>query len=124
MKHQVFYFEDPAEAAMSNILTNHRVDAETKVAALLTNTTKTEGGCWVTPTATYSKTQMRGRQWPSYRFVLSVVERVSMPEAVVVRHKCHNRLCINPEHLQFGTQADNKRDDVARDANGIDYDYL
>ena len=78
----------------------------------------------ITPTATYSKTQMRGRQWPSYRFILSVLERVSMPEAIVVRHKCHNRLCINPQHLQFGTQADNKRDDVARWANGIDYDYL
>ena len=109
---------------MSNILANHRVEAEAKVAALLANTEKTEGGCLVTPTATYSKTQMRGRQWPSYRFILSVLERVSMPEAIVVRHKCHNRLCINPQHLQFGTQADNKRDDVARWANGIDYDYL
>jgi hypothetical protein len=75
-------------------------------------------------TATYSKTQMRGRQWPSYRFILSVLEGASMPEAIVVRHRCHNGLCINPEHLQFETQADNKRDDVARWANGMDHDYL
>jgi hypothetical protein len=53
-----------------------------------------------------------------------LIEGVSVPNAIVVRHSCHNRLCINPEHLQFETQADNKRDDVARYPNGIDFDYL
>lgn len=28
----------------------------------------------------------------------------------VVRHKCHNRLCCNPDHLEIGTQADNVND--------------
>ncbi len=28
----------------------------------------------------------------------------------VVRHKCHNRLCCNPAHLEIGSQADNVRD--------------
>lgn len=29
---------------------------------------------------------------------------------VVVRHKCNNRLCVNPNHLTLGTQADNVKD--------------
>lgn len=28
----------------------------------------------------------------------------------VVRHKCNNRLCVNPKHLELGTQADNVKD--------------
>jgi len=32
----------------------------------------------------------------------------------VVRHRCDNRACCNPAHLQPGTQADNIRDAVAR----------
>ena len=31
---------------------------------------------------------------------------------LVVRHACNNRACINPEHLQLGTQKDNMLDKV------------
>ena len=34
---------------------------------------------------------------------------------LVVRHKCDNPICCNPDHLQMGTQADNIRD---RDERG------
>ena len=33
---------------------------------------------------------------------------------LVVRHKCDNPSCINPEHLEVGTQADNIADKVSR----------
>ena len=39
---------------------------------------------------------------------------------LVVRHKCDNRKCLNPDHLEIGTNADNTRDrhTRGRDAKG------
>jgi hypothetical protein len=35
-------------------------------------------------------------------------------EGMVVRHKCDNPKCINPEHLELGTQSDNVQDTIDR----------
>lgn len=32
----------------------------------------------------------------------------------VVRHKCDNRICVNPHHLEGGTQTENMKDVVDR----------
>ncbi len=37
-----------------------------------------------------------------------------IPEGLVVRHKCDNTNCINPEHMETGTYLDNIRDKVER----------
>jgi len=38
----------------------------------------------------------------------------TIPEGLVLRHKCRNRNCVNPEHLETGTQKQNC-DDRIRD---------
>lgn len=37
-----------------------------------------------------------------------------IPEGMCVRHKCDNRLCCNPSHLELGTIADNNTDCIER----------
>lgn len=40
-----------------------------------------------------------------------------IPPGLVVRHKCDNRLCINPDHLELGTFKDNATDRERRGRN-------
>lgn len=37
-----------------------------------------------------------------------------IPNNMIVRHICDNRVCINPDHLILGTQQDNMNDKVER----------
>lgn len=42
------------------------------------------------------------------------LENGPIPDGLLVRHRCDNQLCCNPEHLELGTVADNNRDAVER----------
>lgn len=42
-----------------------------------------------------------------------------IPDGLIVRHKCDNPPCINPEHLETGTYADNAHDRDSRGRDGI-----
>lgn len=35
-----------------------------------------------------------------------------IPEDLMVRHLCGNKLCVNPNHLEVGTMADNAQDGI------------
>jgi hypothetical protein len=51
----------------------------------------------------------------AYAFALGPI-----PAGLRIRHRCHNKLCVNPAHLTLGTHADNMRDmkEAGRARNG------
>lgn len=63
----------------------------------------------------YGKVKFRGTQRPAHRIALYLATGI-MGE--VAMHKCDNPPCINPEHLQWGTIADNNADMYAKGRNG------
>lgn len=60
----------------------------------------------------YGCLRFEGRTRYAHR-VAFYLDRGYWPE--ICRHKCDNRLCHNPQHLEDGTKADNSRDMVMRD---------
>ncbi len=36
----------------------------------------------------------------------------AIPKGLMVRHLCHNRACVNIQHLALGTMKDNRQDDI------------
>lgn len=78
----------------------------------------TKGDCWEWTGATFSKTGYGMACWQSktvsaHRLSFTAFNG-EIPDGLVVRHKCDNRKCCNPEHLILGTLKDNMEDCVER----------
>lgn len=41
-----------------------------------------------------------------------------IPDGAIVMHRCDNRLCLNPHHLEIGTQRDNVQDMIRKGRSG------
>jgi hypothetical protein len=54
-----------------------------------------------------------GKFYLLHRFIYEQMFGPIAP-GLVVRHKCDNSLCINPEHLELGTQKQNMADMIKR----------
>lgn len=71
-------------------------------------------GCWeyrgnIRSSGGYGRVTQRGKALVVTRVVYS--EWVGpIPEGHLIRHKCDNPPCINPDHLETGTVRDNTRD--------------
>ena len=72
---------------------------------------RSEGVCWFwrgQATNGYGKFRdIRAHRY-SYEFAKGAI-----PEDLLVRHLCGNKMCVNPKHLEVGTMADNARDGIA-----------
>lgn len=74
--------------------------------------------CWswcgyVFPETGYGRFSIGNRYVSAHRFCYAVFHG-PVAEDHVVRHKCDNRRCVNPTHLETGTPQDNVRDRVLR----------
>ena len=61
----------------------------------------------------YPKIWFEGKQIAVSRYIY-IQNFGEIPQGFVVRHKCDNPLCINPEHLEIGTHEENMYDMVSR----------
>lgn len=69
-------------------------------------------GCWEwqkSKNAGYGRMMRNGESWPAHAYSYAAFLG-QIPNGLQVNHKCHNRCCVNPEHLYAGTQKQNVLD--------------
>ena len=78
--------------------------------------TISDSGCWVwnwpVHPKGYASVRVDGHMRKAHRVAYESAYG-PIPDGQQIRHVCHNPSCVNPEHLQAGTQTDNSRDMVA-----------
>lgn len=76
-----------------------------------------EGDCWISQYSTGSHGYAQVGWWAGGKNVMTLCHRVAflavngeIPDDKVVDHICHNRRCVNPEHLRLLTNVENATD--------------
>jgi hypothetical protein len=74
-------------------------------------------GCWIWlgnighhKTGDRARMSVRNKKTFAYRAAYEAYSGKTIPEGMVICHRCDNPICVNPDHLWVGTQADNLRD--------------
>ncbi len=119
-----FEYADASQQWFEAVFKDHQEGARSRASSLILEGSKTNTGCIVTPTQGARKVRFMGRQMPAYRFIFCIQNQVSASYDDVVRHRCNNRRCINPDHLELGSRGENLQDEREFAANGVDYDLL
>jgi len=55
----------------------------------------------------------------AYRIVYEICNGVAIEQGILVRHKCDNKICCNPHHLELGTHQENMNDMKERERHGL-----
>lgn len=73
--------------------------------------------CWhwvgATSHAGYGEVKINGKRDLAHRVAYQAING-PIPRGLMVRHSCDRPTCVNPVHLQVGTQAENMQDMVSR----------
>ena len=83
-----------------------------------------ENGCTLWTACTnedgYGQFWCFGRTVKAHRYAAGMLD---WPPEIETRHLCNVPACVNPEHLTFGSNADNVRDrnEADRQAKGVDH---
>jgi hypothetical protein len=109
-------YEDGLLASVERLLRGAKVREPHPIS--MSNSRAIEG-CWELQTHDDPKTiTINGYQDYAYRFVPIVLTADLMGEREVIRHLCHNRACVCPDHLVIGTYQQNKQDETERVYSG------
>lgn len=85
---------------------------------LWSDISKNENGCWIWLgrkwSNGYGMIARNGQRTTAHRAAFEVAFGPISDATLVVCHKCDVPLCINPEHLFLGTQADNIHDCIRK----------
>ena len=119
-----FEYADPSQQWFGAILDGHLEEARSRALSLVAAGVLTDTGCIETSTIDARRVRFGGRQVPAYRFIFCILNEVVAGYDDVVRHRCNNRRCINPDHLEIGSRGDNLNDERDFSANGVDYALL
>jgi hypothetical protein len=60
-----------------------------------------------------------GRRHLAYRVVYELYHGVELTSEQLIRHKCDNKMCCNPMHLEVGSHAENMKDMRERQRHGL-----
>lgn len=119
-----YEYADASQQWFEVMLKEHREEARSGAFSLIADGTVTETGCIETPTLQGRRVRFMGRQMPAYRFIFCILQEVVAGYDDVVRHRCNNRRCVNPEHLELGSRGENLQDEREFAANGVDFGLL
>lgn len=57
----------------------------------------------------YGCLRIKGKLWAAHRYAWER-EHGPIPAGLQIRHKCHNTKCVNTDHMELGSNADNAKD--------------
>lgn len=119
-----FAYADETQQWFEGIFANHIEEARSRAFILVEDGVAVETACIETLTLGARKVRFKGRQMPAYRFIYCILNEVAAGYDDVVRHRCDNGRCINPDHLEIGSRGENLQDERDFSANGVDFTLL